>query len=89
MIKLYISECEDGGYIREKTCVPCQGYCLKGEHCNKLSGRCDNGCQNYWHGNFCEGPLNDFFINEFQRYNTGDDEYNILISITINKMLLS
>lgn len=50
----YISEC-DGGYIRNKTCVSCQGHCKNGIPCNKLTGRCDNGCQNYWSGIFCDG----------------------------------
>ena len=81
MFKLYISVCDDGGYIRDKTCLPCQGHCLNGEHCNKLSGRCENGCQNYWRGDFCEGLLNCFlFLFEiYQRCNTGNDGYTIFI----------
>lgn len=52
---LFNLECYDGQYIRNKTCVPCEGHCKNGVQCNKLTGRCDNGCQNYWTGKFCEG----------------------------------
>uniref|UniRef100_A0A8B8BYA1 Uncharacterized protein LOC111114367 n=1 Tax=Crassostrea virginica TaxID=6565 RepID=A0A8B8BYA1_CRAVI len=46
--------CYDGQYIRDKMCVPCEGHCKNGIPCNKLTGRCDNGCHNYWIGEFCE-----------------------------------
>lgn len=54
--KLYfISECDDGEYIKNKICVLCQGHCRGGAHCNKLTGRCDQGCENQWTGDFCHG----------------------------------
>lgn len=55
MLRVYISACYNGGYIKNKTCVPCQGHCKNMEPCNKLTGRCDHGCRNHWTGEFCEG----------------------------------
>ena len=49
----FFSVCPDGQYISKRTCAPCQGYCKGGAPCNKLTGRCDNGCQNHWKGDFC------------------------------------
>lgn len=60
LTSIYISVCNDEEYIREKACVSCQGHCYNGEPCNKLTGRCDNGCQNYWTGTFCEGVYKTF-----------------------------
>ena len=47
-----ISECEYGMHIQNKTCVQC-GHCKGGVACNKSTGRCDNGCENHWNGDFC------------------------------------
>ena len=47
-------------YISNKTCASCQGHCKDGSPCKKSTGRCDNGCQNHWMGEFCEGK-NIFF----------------------------
>ena len=55
MLRVYISACNNGGYIKNKTCVPCQGHCKNSEPCNKLTGQCDHGCRNNWTGEFCEG----------------------------------
>lgn len=70
---IYVSECEDGEYIRERRCLPCQGHCKNGEPCNKLTGRCNNGCQNYWTGDFCEGMFTKTstgpFISEVRLFN--------------------
>nr|XP_022306522.1 usherin-like isoform X2 [Crassostrea virginica] len=46
--------CQDGLYISNKVCKPCQGHCKDGAPCNKSTGRCDNGCSNHWTGTFCE-----------------------------------
>nr|XP_022306516.1 receptor-type tyrosine-protein phosphatase alpha-like isoform X4 [Crassostrea virginica] len=46
--------CQDGQYISNKQCKPCQGHCKDGTPCNKLTGKCDNGCNNHWTGSFCE-----------------------------------
>nr|XP_022310653.1 receptor-type tyrosine-protein phosphatase alpha-like isoform X2 [Crassostrea virginica] len=46
--------CKDMDYISNRTCVSCQGHCKDGSPCNKSTGRCDNGCQNHWIGEFCE-----------------------------------
>ncbi|XP_078327493.1 uncharacterized protein LOC111112924 [Crassostrea virginica] len=46
--------CQDGQYISNKLCKSCQGHCKDGAPCSKLTGRCDDGCSNYWTGTFCE-----------------------------------
>nr|XP_022304836.1 laminin subunit alpha-1-like [Crassostrea virginica] len=46
--------CQDGQYLSNKVCRPCPGHCKDGAPCNKSTGRCDNGCSNYWTGIFCE-----------------------------------
>ncbi|XP_078327496.1 uncharacterized protein LOC111115605 [Crassostrea virginica] len=46
--------CPDRHFISNRKCVPCQGHCKGGAPCNKLTGRCDNGCQNYWTGDLCQ-----------------------------------
>eukprot|EP00105_Crassostrea_gigas_P005306 XP_011418859.1 PREDICTED: multiple epidermal growth factor-like domains protein 6 [Crassostrea gigas] len=45
--------CRDGEYISNKVCVNCPGHCKDRSPCNKLTGRCDNGCANKWTGTFC------------------------------------
>ena len=50
-----VSVCKDMEYISKRTCVSCQGHCKDGSPCNKSTGRCDNGCQNHWMGEFCKG----------------------------------
>ncbi|XP_052695683.1 multiple epidermal growth factor-like domains protein 11 [Crassostrea angulata] len=45
--------CPNGTFILNKSCVDCPGHCKDGEHCNKLTGMCDNGCANHWNGTFC------------------------------------
>ena len=52
--KINISACKDGQYISNRTCVSCKGHCKDGSPCNKLTGRCDNGCSNQWTGEYCE-----------------------------------
>lgn len=32
----------------------CKGQCKIGTYCNKLTGRCDHGCEAQWTGDFCE-----------------------------------
>lgn len=32
----------------------CKGHCRIGTYCNKLTGRCDDGCEAQWTGDFCE-----------------------------------
>ena len=49
------SVCENGTYVKNNSCVYCQTHCRNGDICNKLTGRCDNGCANHWSGNFCQG----------------------------------
>lgn len=49
-----ISACLDGQYLSNRTCVPCQGHCKDGSPCDKITGRCDNGCSNHWTGEYCE-----------------------------------
>ena len=70
---IYILVCDDGEYTSDRMCVPCPGHCNNGESCNKLTGRCDNGCQNYWTGDFCEGVYTKSstgpFISEVRLFN--------------------
>ena len=49
-----ISVCNDMQYVSNRQCVPCKGHCKDGSPCNKLTGRCDNGCSNHWTGEYCE-----------------------------------
>lgn len=51
----YVSVCNDGSYIKDQACKLCQGQCKDQAPCNKLTGRCDNGCDDYWTGEFCQG----------------------------------
>lgn len=59
-VKTFFSVCPDTQYISNRKCVPCQGHCKGGEPCNKLTGRCDNGCQNYWTGDLCQSVYHSF-----------------------------
>lgn len=34
--------------------TPC-GHCLNKDVCDNVTGRCPNGCQNYWTGDGCDG----------------------------------
>lgn len=58
---LYITVCPNGNFISNKSCVDCPGHCKDGEHCNKLTGMCDNGCANHWNGTFCDS-MYQYFI---------------------------
>ena len=49
-----IAVCPDGQYISNRQCVPCPGHCVDGTPCDKLTGRCNDGCSNYWTGEYCE-----------------------------------
>ena len=49
-----IAVCPDRQYISNRQCVPCPGHCVNGTSCNKLTGRCIDGCSNYWTGEYCE-----------------------------------
>nr|XP_022310265.1 uncharacterized protein LOC111115721 isoform X2 [Crassostrea virginica] len=53
--------CKDMEYIWNRTCVSCQGHCKDGSPCNKSTGRCDNGCQNHWMGEFCKVCKDGFY----------------------------
>lgn len=46
--------CEDGQYISNRQCMGCRGHFKDGASCNKLTGRCDVGCDTQWTGLFCE-----------------------------------
>lgn len=46
--------CANGQYILNRECVNCSSYCKNYSLCNKLTGKCDNGCNNHWTGNFCQ-----------------------------------
>lgn len=53
-------------YVKNKTCLQCHGHCKNGEPCNKLTGRCDNGCDHHWIGEFCQSTYaNHANSNEF------------------------
>ncbi|XP_078327334.1 uncharacterized protein LOC111111930 isoform X4 [Crassostrea virginica] len=56
--------CPDGQYISTRQCVPCQGHCVDGAPCDKLTGRCINGCSNYWTGEYCETCLSGYYGND-------------------------
>nr|XP_022306518.1 multiple epidermal growth factor-like domains protein 10 isoform X2 [Crassostrea virginica] len=56
--------CPDGQYISNKQCVPCPGHCVDGAPCDKLTGRCNNGCSNYWTGEYCETCLSGYYGND-------------------------
>lgn len=57
--------CVNGKYILNWECVICLSYCKNYLFCNKLIGKCDNECSDYWIGDFCLGICN--FINEMNR----------------------
>lgn len=60
---VYITVCPDGNFISSKACVDCLGHCKNGAHCNKLTGKCDNGCSNHWNGTFCnDHPFLLYFV---------------------------
>lgn len=46
--------CENGQYILNGQCVSCKGHCKTGTYCDKLTGRCNEGCDTQWNGDFCE-----------------------------------
>ena len=50
----FFSVCDNGRYVKDKMCIQCPGHCKYGTPCNKLTGRCDNGCADHWTGEFCE-----------------------------------
>lgn len=50
-------ECGDGTYVFDDKCVKCHGLCKDSAPCNKSTGNCDNGCNDHWTGNFCDGML--------------------------------
>ncbi|XP_078327492.1 uncharacterized protein LOC111112706 isoform X2 [Crassostrea virginica] len=56
--------CPDGQYISTRQCVPCQGHCVDRAPCDKLTGRCINGCSNYWTGEYCETCLSGYYGND-------------------------
>ena len=62
-VKTFFSVCPDRHFISNRKCVPCQGHCKGGAPCNKLTGRCDNGCQNYWTGDLCQSVYHSFKSN--------------------------
>lgn len=51
---IFISVCDNGMYVKNKTYLQCHSHCKNGEPCNKLTGRCDNGCDHHWIGEFCQ-----------------------------------
>lgn len=58
---VFITVCDNGHFISNKSCVDCPGHCKNGAPCNKLTGMCDNGCANHWNGTFCNG-MYQYFI---------------------------
>lgn len=74
-----VSVCEDMEYISNRTCVSCQGHCKDGSPCNKSTGRCDNGCENHWIGEFCEGEhfISLFFYREYVLISYRDYEIDL------------
>ncbi|XP_065939059.1 laminin subunit beta-1 [Magallana gigas] len=53
--------CSNGTYISSGMCVRCPGRCQGGAPCNKLTGRCDQGCEDKWTGQFCEDCIDGFY----------------------------
>lgn len=47
--------CADGQYIFNRECVNCSSYCKDISSCNKLTGKCENGCIYHRTGDFCQG----------------------------------
>lgn len=45
----------------------CKGHCIHSEHCNKLTGGCDNGCATQWTGNFCDRKYTRLFTYNIER----------------------
>lgn len=67
------SVCKNGTYIKDKACVSCQGHCRAESPCNKLTGRCDSGCDNFWSGEFCQSMytmclIDSFIVGLFSNY---------------------
>nr|XP_022304835.1 multiple epidermal growth factor-like domains protein 6 [Crassostrea virginica] len=56
--------CPDGQYISNRQCVPCPGHCVDGAPCDKLTGRCNDGCSNYWTGEYCKTCLSGYYGND-------------------------
>ena len=48
--------------MKDKACTLCQGQCKDKSPCNKLTGRCDNGCDNYRTGELCQGQFKIHFM---------------------------
>nr|XP_022304830.1 receptor-type tyrosine-protein phosphatase alpha-like isoform X2 [Crassostrea virginica] len=55
--------CQNGQYISNRQCTLCKGHCKDRAPCNKLTGRCDNGCSNYWTGDYCDQCINGYYGN--------------------------
>lgn len=53
--------CSDGTYISSGMCVRCPGRCKNDSPCNKLTGRCVQGCDKNWTGQFCEECVDGFY----------------------------
>ena len=69
----YILVCGDGTYIENKTCIKCYGHCKNGTTCNKLSGQCEDGCDEYWTGEFCQSK---YLNHAFTHTNIYGKNYN-------------
>ena len=52
---MYISVCSNNTFFINGQQKPCKGHCRDCLPCNKYTGRCDNGCDNHWTGDFCDG----------------------------------
>ena len=42
-----------------------QSHCKSESPCNKLTGRCDRGCDNFWSGEFCQSMYTICLIDSF------------------------
>lgn len=62
---IFFPVCADGQYIFNRECVNCSSYCKDISRCNKLTGRCENGCIYHRTGDFCQGI---FSIDKIIRY---------------------
>nr|XP_022306150.1 multiple epidermal growth factor-like domains protein 10 [Crassostrea virginica] len=63
-LTVYCIDCQDGQYISNRQCIPCQGHCKIGAHCNKSTGLCDYGCENHWTGDFCNSCPPGYYGND-------------------------
>lgn len=55
--QMIVLVCADGQYIFNRKCVNCSSYCKDISSCNKLTGKCENGCIYHRTGDFCQGIL--------------------------------